>query len=79
MLSELVLKSRTNMRLQRCLRHSKDRVAGHPEDSKRGEFVEGRRGWKPRACLIHASGTSGGRFNVNRRALEVERRQGRRQ
>lgn len=29
----------------------------------RGEFEEGRRGWKRCACLIHASGTLGGKFN----------------
>jgi hypothetical protein len=35
----------------------------HPEDFRTGEFEEGRRGWKKCACLIHASGTLGGKFS----------------
>ena len=44
-------------------RHRAQCEGGHPEDSKSGEFEEGRRGWKRCACLIHASGTLGGKFN----------------
>src|SRR5439155_7049101 len=32
------------------------------EDIRSGEFEEGRRGWKKCACLIHVSGTLGGKF-----------------
>jgi integrase len=35
----------------------------HAEDSRSGEFEEGRRGWKKCACLIHVSGTLGRRFS----------------
>ena len=38
-------------------RHRIDCEGNHPEDSRSGEFEEGRRGWKKCACLIHASGT----------------------
>jgi hypothetical protein len=44
-------------------RHRKECEGGHTEDSRSGEFEEGRRGWKRCACLIHASGTLGGKFN----------------
>ena len=44
-------------------RHRKEREGGHPEDARSGEFEEGRRGWKKCACLIHVSGTLGGKFN----------------
>ena len=44
-------------------RHRKDCEAHHPEDSRSGEFEEGRRGWKRCSCLIHVSGTLGGKFN----------------
>jgi integrase len=43
-------------------RHRKECEGGHPEDSRSGEFDESRRGWKRCACLIHASGTLGGKF-----------------
>lgn len=33
------------------------------EDTRSGEFEEGPRGWKKCACLIHVSGTLGGKFN----------------
>ena len=33
------------------------------QDVRSGEFEEGRRGWKKCACLIHASGTLGGKFS----------------
>jgi len=44
-------------------RHRQECEAGHPADSKSGEFEEGRRGWKRCACVIHASGTIAGTFN----------------
>jgi hypothetical protein len=37
--------------------------SGTPEDHRTGEFEESRRGWKLCACLIHATGTIGGKFN----------------
>ncbi len=42
-------------------RHRTECEGGHPEDSRSGEFEEGRRGWKKCACLIHVSGTLGGK------------------
>ena len=51
------------MALKLYRRHRKECEGGHPEDSRSGEFEEGRRGWKKCACLIHASGTLGGTFN----------------
>lgn len=48
------------MRLYR--RHRTKCEGGHAEDSRTGEFEEGRRGWKKCACLIQASGTLGGVF-----------------
>jgi integrase len=44
-------------------RHRLECEGGHPEDSRSGEFEEGRRGWKRCACIIHASGTIGGKYN----------------
>lgn len=44
-------------------RHRRECEGGHAEDSRSGEFDERRRGWKKCACLIHASGTLGGRFS----------------
>ena len=44
-------------------RHRKECEGGHIEDSRSGEFEEGRRAWKKCACLIHVSGTLGGKFN----------------
>ncbi len=45
-------------------RHRKECEGKHLEDSRSGEFEEGRRGWgKKCACLIHVSGTLGGKFN----------------
>jgi len=37
--------------------------AGRLEDSKSGQFEEGRRGWKRCACLIHATGSVEGKFS----------------
>jgi hypothetical protein len=50
------------MALRLYRRHRKECEAGHPEDFKRGEFEEGRRGWKRCGCPIHASGTIRGKF-----------------
>lgn len=51
------------MALKLYRRHRQECEVGHPEDSRTGEFEEGRRGWKKCGCLIHASGTLGGKFN----------------
>src|SRR5579863_5466505 len=44
-------------------RHRPECEGEHAEDARSGEFEEGRRGWKKCACLIHASGTLGGKFS----------------
>jgi hypothetical protein len=44
-------------------RHRKECGAGHPEDSKSGQFEEGRRGWKRCASPIHASGAIADKFS----------------
>lgn len=47
-------------------RHRTECEGGHYEprrDVRSGQFEEGRRGWKKCACLIHASGTLGRKFN----------------
>jgi integrase len=51
------------MALKLYRRHRSECEGGHPEDARSGEFEEGRRGWKRCACLIHVSGTLGGKFN----------------
>ena len=51
------------MPLKMYRRHRTKCEGGHEEDARSGEFEEGRRGWKKCACLIHASGTLGGRFH----------------
>src|SRR5580658_9476561 len=51
------------MGLKLYRRHRKECEGGHSEDSRTGEFEEGRRGWKKCACLIHAAGTLDGKFN----------------
>lgn len=43
-------------------RHRQECEAGHPEESRSGEFEERRKGWKRCACFIFASGTLGGQF-----------------
>jgi hypothetical protein len=43
-------------------RHRKECEGGHPEDSRTSQFYETRRGWKKCGCLIHVSGTLGGKF-----------------
>jgi hypothetical protein len=50
------------MALKLYRRHRKECEAGHPEDSKSGEFEEGRRGWKRCGCPIHASGNIRAKF-----------------
>lgn len=50
------------MALKLYRRHRTECEGGHPEDTRSGEFEEGRRGWKKCACLIHVSGTLGGKF-----------------
>jgi hypothetical protein len=51
------------MALNLYRRHRKECEGSHPEDTRTGQFEEGRRGWKKCACLIHVSGTLGGKFN----------------
>jgi site-specific recombinase XerD len=51
------------MALKLYRRHRKECEGSHPEDARTGEFEEGRRGWKKCGCLIHVSGTLGGKFN----------------
>ena len=51
------------MALKLYRRHRTECEGGHTEDSRSGEFEEGRRGWKKCACLIHVSGTLSGKFN----------------
>ena len=51
------------MALKLYRRHRKECEGAHPEDARTGEFEEGRRGWKKCGCLIHVSGTLGGKFN----------------
>jgi hypothetical protein len=43
--------------------HRPECDGGRAEDSRSSEFEEGRRGWKKCACLIHVSGTLGGKFS----------------
>jgi hypothetical protein len=50
------------MALRLYTRLRQKREAGHPEDSKSGEFEEGRRGWKRCGCPIHASGDIRSKF-----------------
>lgn len=51
------------MALKLYRRHRKECEGGHPEDARTGQFEEGRRGWKKCGCLIHVSGTLGGKFS----------------
>src|SRR5579863_1896458 len=50
------------MALKLYRRHRAECEGGHAEDTRSGQFEEGRRGWKRCACIIHASGTLGGKF-----------------
>ena len=51
------------MPLKLYRRHRKECEGHHPEDARSGEFEEGRRGWKKCSCVIHVTGTLGGKFN----------------
>ena len=44
-------------------RHRLECEAGHPENARSGDWEESRRGWKRCNCVIHISGTLGGRFS----------------
>ncbi|PYR95719.1 MAG: hypothetical protein DMG16_29780 [Acidobacteria bacterium] len=50
------------MALKLYRRHRKECEGSHAEDTRSGEFEEGRRGWKKCGCLIHASGSLHGAF-----------------
>src|SRR5216683_7750259 len=50
------------MALNLYRRHRRDCKAGHPEESRSGEFDERRKGWKRCSCPIFASGTLQGKF-----------------
>jgi hypothetical protein len=54
------------MALNLYRRHRKECEGSHSEDSRTGQFEEGRRGWKKCACAIHVSGTLGGKFSRRR-------------
>jgi integrase len=43
-------------------RHRQECEAGHPAESRSGEFEERKKGWKQCACFIFASGTLAGTF-----------------
>jgi len=43
-------------------RHRLECEGAHPEDFRSGEWEERRRGWKACNCVIHVSGTLGGKF-----------------
>jgi hypothetical protein len=64
------------MALQLYRRHRKECESGHAEDSKSGQFEEGRRGWKRCACMIHASGTLGGKFKRRFQSWQLGKPQG---
>jgi len=51
------------MGLKLYRRHRLECEGEHAEDSRSGEFEEGRRGWKKCACSIHAAGTLSGKFS----------------
>jgi len=51
------------MALKLYRRHRKDCEGNHPEDSRSGEFEEGRRGWRRCACIIHVAGTLAEKFS----------------
>jgi hypothetical protein len=50
------------MALRLFRRHRKECEAGHPEDSRSGEFEERGWGWKRCGCPVHVSGSLGGGF-----------------
>jgi hypothetical protein len=47
-------------------RHRQECEAGHPEETRSGEFEERKKGWKRCACFIFASGTLAGKFILER-------------
>ena len=49
------------MALNLYRRHRKECEGSHTEDTRTGQFEEGRRGW--RKCAIHVSGPLGGKFS----------------
>jgi integrase len=51
-----------HMALNLYRRHRLECEGGHPEDSHSGDWDERRKGWKRCNCVIHISGTLGGRF-----------------
>jgi len=51
------------MALNLYRRHRKECEGSHTEETRTGQFEEGRRGWKKCACMIHVSGTLGGKFS----------------
>jgi integrase len=51
------------MALNLYRRHRLECEAGHPEDLRSGEWEERRKGWKRCNCVIHISGTLGGKFS----------------
>ena len=50
------------MALNLYRRHRRDCKAGHPEESRSGEFEEHKKGWKRCDCPIFLSGTLSGKF-----------------
>jgi integrase len=50
------------MALNLYRRHRQECEAGHPEESRSGEFEERKKGWRRCACFIFASGTIDGKF-----------------
>ena len=50
------------MALNLYRRHRQECEAGHPEESRSGEFEERKKGWKRCACFIFASGTINRKF-----------------
>jgi len=50
------------MALNLYRRHRQECEAGHPEESRSGEFEERKKGWKRCACFIFASGTLDRKF-----------------
>ncbi|MCU1259589.1 MAG: hypothetical protein JWO80_2474, partial [Bryobacterales bacterium] len=54
-----------NVALNLYRRHRQECEAGHPTESRSGEFEERKKGWKRCACMIFASGTIAGKFKRN--------------
>src|SRR5271165_2697382 len=60
------------MALNLYRRHRKECEGSHPEDTRTGQFEEGRRGWKKCACLIHVSGTLGGQLQADQQWINSQ-------